>query len=155
MYMISHHTPCIYFHPLFLLAISQTIKQYILIFIPCKYIYPFYNGKTYKVDTFRIFKLIISAPICLFISFTAYLNLPATRKDSCGSKGVSYTSLKLALLGVLKKISWCLKSISFFFILAVFSVNRHYYKSQFLQNNMQPDPYSYRIFLILQHYFPL
>ena len=32
---------------------------------------PFYNGKTYKIHSFRIFKRIISGHICFFISFTA------------------------------------------------------------------------------------
>ena len=58
--MIAHYTPGIYFHPFFLLAISQTIKNDIFIFIPCKYIYPFNNSKAYKIDSYWIMELIIS-----------------------------------------------------------------------------------------------
>ena len=54
------------------------LRKYIFILIPCKYIYPFYNCKTYKIYSYWIMKLIISTHC--FLSFIVFLAiLLATR----------------------------------------------------------------------------
>jgi hypothetical protein len=59
--MAGHHAPGIYFKTLLFLAMLPAFYQFLLILISCKYIYPMYRGKAYKIDATGIPKFVFAA----------------------------------------------------------------------------------------------
>jgi len=58
--MICHDAPGKNFQTFVLLAESETLQQYIFVFISGKYINPFNNSETNKIDSFRVMEFLIT-----------------------------------------------------------------------------------------------